>query len=177
MPINCIICGVSTGAETVEHIIPRSLGNLHYVLPKGIVCGRCNNRFAQIENRVLSSPLFIEERRQLKLLRDNEQQPTSELNSIDVQMFVAKMVFEGLYLSRHANWVQLPTSLGQMLSSGVPQTDAGYTLNIDKFIPVPRWIERFRLMNNQLSLRYARDGDMIIGQFECARIVLTVRIA
>ena len=130
-----------------------------------------------MENRVLSSPLFIEERRQLKLLRDNEQQPTSELNSIDVQMFIGKMVFEGLYLSRRASWNQLPKSLMVMLSTGVALVEPQDTMYIRKFRPVPRWIDRFRLMNNQLALRYAMDGDMIIGQFECARIVLTVRIA
>jgi hypothetical protein len=33
-----------------EHIIPESLGNRTYVLPKGIVCDKCNNYFAKLDN-------------------------------------------------------------------------------------------------------------------------------
>ncbi len=32
-------------SNSVEHIIPESLGNKNHVLPKGIVCDRCNNYF------------------------------------------------------------------------------------------------------------------------------------
>lgn len=32
-----------------EHIIPESLGNKHYVLPKGIVCDKCNQYFSGLD--------------------------------------------------------------------------------------------------------------------------------
>ena len=52
---NCIFCGAeSSGSKSVEHIIP-SLGNKEYVLPRGVVCEKCNNYFARkIEGPVLS---------------------------------------------------------------------------------------------------------------------------
>lgn len=52
----CIFCGAdSSGSKSVEHIIPESLGNKEYVLPRGVVCDKCNNYFARkIEGPVLS---------------------------------------------------------------------------------------------------------------------------
>ena len=35
---------------TIEHIIPESLGNKAYVLPRGIVCDKCNQYFSKLEN-------------------------------------------------------------------------------------------------------------------------------
>lgn len=52
----CIFCGAdSSESKSVEHIIPESLGNKEYVLPRGVVCDKCNNYFARkIEGPVLS---------------------------------------------------------------------------------------------------------------------------
>lgn len=46
--MRCIFCKQdSSGSRSVEHIIPESLGNESHVLPKGVVCDRCNNYFAR----------------------------------------------------------------------------------------------------------------------------------
>lgn len=59
--MRCIFCkGCSDESKSVEHIIPESLGNKDYVLPKGIVCDKCNNYFAtNIEKKLLEMPYFL----------------------------------------------------------------------------------------------------------------------
>lgn len=60
MIIRCLFCGCdSTNSKSVEHIIPESLGNTELVLPRGVVCDKCNNYFSrEIENKVLSIQSF-----------------------------------------------------------------------------------------------------------------------
>ena len=59
--MRCIFCKLpSEDSVSVEHIIPESLGNTKHILPKGIVCDKCNNYFAsKIEQPFLQLPYFI----------------------------------------------------------------------------------------------------------------------
>jgi len=44
----CIFCRCDTAQSvSVEHVIPESLGNSTLILPKGIVCDKCNNYFSR----------------------------------------------------------------------------------------------------------------------------------
>lgn len=56
----CIFCKLtSEGAGSIEHIIPESIGNTKYLLPKGYVCDQCNNYFARkVEGPLLSHTSF-----------------------------------------------------------------------------------------------------------------------
>ena len=46
--MRCIFCKkASDDSRSVEHIIPESLGNTTQVLPRGVVCDKCNNYFAR----------------------------------------------------------------------------------------------------------------------------------
>lgn len=58
--MRCIFCKISsTNSRTVEHIVPESLGNKEHVLPKGVVCDKCNNYFAtKIEKHALETEFF-----------------------------------------------------------------------------------------------------------------------
>lgn len=58
--MQCIFCHKdSTASNSVEHIIPESLGNKHIFLPKGYICDECNNYFAvKIERELLEQPYF-----------------------------------------------------------------------------------------------------------------------
>lgn len=51
----CIFCNeISENSKSVEHIIPESLGNTKYIMPKGLVCDKCNNYFSShIERQFL----------------------------------------------------------------------------------------------------------------------------
>lgn len=60
MLTKCIFCQEdSSSSKSVEHIVPESLGNTQYILPKGVVCDKCNNYFSRkIEGKILSYPDF-----------------------------------------------------------------------------------------------------------------------
>lgn len=53
--MNCLFCKRdSSTSRSVEHVIPESLGNKEYVLPRGMVCDKCNQYFAiKIEKPLL----------------------------------------------------------------------------------------------------------------------------
>jgi HNH endonuclease len=53
----CLFCSAdSAGSRSVEHIVPESLGNTTAVLPRGVVCDKCNNYFAvKVERPFLES--------------------------------------------------------------------------------------------------------------------------
>lgn len=56
--MRCLFCKeVSHHTKGIEHLIPESLGSKKLVLPKGLVCDKCNNYFAiKVEGPVLSHP-------------------------------------------------------------------------------------------------------------------------
>ncbi len=56
--MRCIFCKTNSDASnSVEHIIPESLGNVEHFLPAGWVCDTCNNYFSrEVEKPFLSSP-------------------------------------------------------------------------------------------------------------------------
>lgn len=58
--MRCIFCKQSSeNSNSVEHILPESLGNTKNILRKGIVCDKCNNYFSiKIEQPLLNLPFF-----------------------------------------------------------------------------------------------------------------------
>ena len=176
----CIFCGTDDGAETVEHIIPQSLGNVHYLLPKGCVCHQCNNRFARFENKVVSSEEFIAERKRLGAIDANIEQRVNELRREDMIKFLLKMGYEGLYHSRKEIWKKYSwTGLKDILVKGYPSD--GYAINDPndpvRYKPIPRWLDRFRLRNNHLLLEYGTDASGIFVRFQYGRLRSTIKVA
>lgn len=59
--MKCIFCKQnSDGSNSIEHIVPESLGNKEHILPKGVVCDKCNNYFAtKIEKPLMELPYFV----------------------------------------------------------------------------------------------------------------------
>lgn len=56
--MRCIFCKTrSDNATSIEHVIPQSLGNTQYALPRGMICDRCNNYVA----RKIEQPLLAHE--------------------------------------------------------------------------------------------------------------------
>lgn len=68
--MECIFCHKdSSTSKSIEHIIPESLGNKHYFLPKGYVCDVCNHYFSiKIEKELLSQSYFISMRSRNEIL-------------------------------------------------------------------------------------------------------------
>lgn len=58
--MRCIFCKISTlTEESVEHIIPESMGNTEHCLPVGAVCFSCNQYFGhKIERPILETTLL-----------------------------------------------------------------------------------------------------------------------
>jgi HNH endonuclease len=54
--VRCIFCKQdSSDSRSVEHIMPESIGSRRRVLPRGVVCDKCNNYFARkVEQPILN---------------------------------------------------------------------------------------------------------------------------
>lgn len=67
--MRCIFCGNdSSTSKSVEHIVPASFGNSISVLPKGVVCDKCNNYSARkIESPFLNSEAVLQLRQELEI--------------------------------------------------------------------------------------------------------------
>ena len=71
--MRCIFCKTdSSETKSIEHIIPESLGNKSFVLPRGYVCDKCNNYFA----REIERPFL--EQINVQLLRFEESIPNKK---------------------------------------------------------------------------------------------------
>ena len=86
--MQCIFCHKdSTASNSVEHIIPESLGNKQHILPKGYVCDECNNYFAvKIERELLNQPYFKSMRSRNEILTKNGKFVKEEIVFPDVMM-------------------------------------------------------------------------------------------
>lgn len=58
--MRCLFCKAPTdSSKSVEHVIPEAFGSKKIILPKGIVCDKCNNYFSRkIEGPLLAHPSF-----------------------------------------------------------------------------------------------------------------------
>ena len=176
----CIFCQSSSNFETVEHIVPRSLGNLHYILPRGTVCSHCNGKFARFENRVVSSKLFMDERRRFNLVRARNQIDGIEMMDRDLKKFLLKMAFESIYASRPKVWKQHDfTDLLNFLLQGKESQIFTSPPDLARliFTSIPGLIERSRLRNNRLHLEMAEDGARLYFQFQFGQLRSVLRIA
>lgn len=73
--LDCLFCKKeSTNSKSVEHIVPESLGNKSDILPKGVVCDKCNNYFS----RKVEKPFFNLEA--TKSLRFRQEAPNKRGN-------------------------------------------------------------------------------------------------
>lgn len=71
--MRCLFCKEdSSSAKSIEHIIPESLGNKTFTLPRGYVCDKCNNYLA----REVEKPFL--ERQDMRLLRFQEDVPSKK---------------------------------------------------------------------------------------------------
>jgi len=177
----CIFCREEHSNESVEHIVPRSLGNLHYILGKGLVCAGCNNRFGLFEQSVLSSTLFLAERKSRRLLRSgHEEHKGHQLDTAKLKRFLLKMAYESLYISRPKVFAQFDKEpVRQCLLHGTGD-DRFHPIAAEVnlvFKSIPSWIERFRLKNNGLKLEFAIHDDQLYFRFTFGRIVAGLRIA
>ena len=66
----CIFCKKdSSESKSIEHIIPESLGNIKHILPRGIVCDKCNNYFSRKIEKPLLNTLYFKYARSLNYIK------------------------------------------------------------------------------------------------------------
>jgi hypothetical protein len=156
----CIICGSTTNNKSIEHIIPRTLGNIHYILAKGIVCQKCNNKFSRFESKVLSSPIFILERKKRGLLPFQYQVKEANADPFDWQRFVIKIGYEALYHSKRKMWTSLPhVPIKRFLLYGEKSTFLVEKIHQEDFFwkSIPAWINYWRLRVNSCRIYYGKN--------------------
>ncbi len=63
--MKCIFCPSTEGLEIIEHIVPESLGNKDYIMDNAKVCGTCNAKFKDFENKAQYNTILGYERARL----------------------------------------------------------------------------------------------------------------
>ena len=83
--MSCIFCYSNEKLNTIEHIVPESLGNKKYTLTKGDICQDCNNRFSKFEDKALSQTIIGMERARLAVKTKKDRPATSKIGNIQVR--------------------------------------------------------------------------------------------
>ncbi len=170
----CIICNQAGREPSIEHIIPQSIGNVHYILHKGIVCKHCNNKIARIESAVLNNRYFLEKRKPHLL----ETLPDRPLPLETQQRFLLKMAYEALYKSRNKVWSSLDHDRCRsfILHGGTWPLINRETTALN-FKSIPRWWNAYVLKRNKIFLGYQVSIQQEISvQFRYYGLQMTMRI-
>jgi len=159
----CIICQKEGQIPSVEHIVPRAMGNIHYILPKGIVCQRCNNRFSRSEHLVMNSERWLAERRKYGLISDKSTATPHQLEEHHLVKVLVIIFFEAMYHSRRSEWekMQLEHLRGYLAEGKELDTIVYPDKSISQAKQIPRWWDRWRLRRNHISLLYRLDSSDI----------------
>jgi hypothetical protein len=103
--MSCIFCGNNAGLNTIEHIIPESLGNDFLILKPGLVCDNCNNIFSGFESRVLNNSILGVERCLLGVITKKKKPARSKFNNIT---WYAEPQYNKNIISAETNWANIP---------------------------------------------------------------------
>ncbi|WP_158242788.1 HNH endonuclease [Siphonobacter sp. BAB-5405] len=79
----CIFCDNENEAKSVEHIVPESLGNTKYIMPRNSVCDNCNKRFSKFEEKVLTKTVFAFERARFAIKTKKGNASIGKLNKLE----------------------------------------------------------------------------------------------
>lgn len=79
----CIICKSNENLETIEHIVPESLGNKTYTLPRDSICKVCNNRFSNFEKEAISKSIIGNEKTRFAIKSKKGNIPRSKVGNIE----------------------------------------------------------------------------------------------
>jgi len=175
----CIICLSNNQPESVEHIVPRALGNIHYVLPKGKVCKRCNNRFSRSEHAVMNSQAWLAERRKFGLISDRSTVHAHDLEEHHLIRTLIKIYYESLFHSRKSVWDGMDKEpMRSYLAQGKNiTTDLYEQKTIKNARPIPRWLDRWRLGRNHIMLSYLHGEDVNWFTFSFGKLHYLLKIS
>ncbi len=173
----CIVCLRDHTNTTIEHIVPRSLGNIHYILPKGTVCSNCNNRFARFEHDVVSSKPFIERRLRTGVIRSKVPNTEFCLRKKVLKLFLLKIAFEGIHRSR----IKL---LNDLNLEGIRLILLDKPISIDTELiqgykplhRLPNFIDHWRLKGSRIQLYLDHSVDDALFTFKYDDMSFTMDI-
>lgn len=114
-PFICIFCGGKGPFNSVEHIIPESLGNDIVVLGKGWVCNKCNNIVSKIEREVMCNSIIGVERCSMGVITKKKKPARSVTHGIT--WFAAPDV-GGHVVGAEADWSKIPVLWDREFSGG-----------------------------------------------------------
>lgn len=83
--INCIFCDKPNIAKSIEHIVSESLGNTNYVMQKGRVCDKCNERFSNFEKTALANSIFVMERARFAVKTKKGKNAKGEIRGLTIK--------------------------------------------------------------------------------------------
>jgi len=81
--MSCIFCNSTENLDTIEHIVPESLGNGNYILPKESICKDCNNKFSKFEKEAISSSIIGFEKTRFAIRSKKGKIPSSKVQDIE----------------------------------------------------------------------------------------------
>ncbi len=173
----CIICCQEHTHTTIEHIVPRSLGNIHYILPKGKVCSNCNNRFARFEHEVVSSAPFMERRIKAGVTKSVDIHHNKTLRPKELNLFLVKVAFESIYRSRKPLIEQLDLDGLRMILLD-KHSESNLTI-LQDFHPVKRLaklLDHWRLQGSGIGLYLDPVADTFMFTFRYYDMSFTIDI-
>lgn len=81
----CIVCDVPNKANSIEHIVPESMGNTEYLMDKCSICDTCNSKFSKFEEKALSNSIFIMERARLGIRTKKGKNAKGKVGDLTIQ--------------------------------------------------------------------------------------------
>lgn len=88
--MQCIFCETSVIQNSIEHIVPESLGNKSYILEIGAIFRDCNNLFSKFEDKALGKTMLAFERARLGIITKKGNPAKASSNGIK---FVGDSIF------------------------------------------------------------------------------------
>lgn len=161
--MRCLFCKEpSESTKGVEHLIPESIGSKKLVLPKGLVCDKCNNYFAiKVENPVLSHASMRNVRGWHQVPNKKGKYPSvlGVIAGTDIEVNLRRNKAGKLEIKAERH-LQQPTVDEYIVKMGSAEDLSAllFPINID---PPQKEMSRFLAMMalEALVLRFSYDGD------------------
>jgi hypothetical protein len=168
--MRCLFCKKpSENTKGVEHLIPESIGSKKLILPKGLVCDKCNNYFSRkVERPVLSHKSMRNVRGwyQVPNKKGNLPSVLGKIAGTDIEVNLRKGTNGGLKIKAEKSLEQETVdNYLKGLTTGADVPPLLFTIEID---PPQKEMSRFLAMMalEALALRfsYGSDADRIVGE-------------
>lgn len=105
-PFICIFCGGSGPFNSVEHVVPASLGNDIVALGRGWVCDKCNHVISKFEREVLWNSIIGVERCRMGVITKKKKPAKAVTHGIT--WFAVPEKGRGVVAAEANDWSKIP---------------------------------------------------------------------